>query len=135
MNKKNFITLIIMITFLASRLISAQNTNHLITASEAFNLMKNDPSIILLDVRTTAEFKSTTGHLKNAILIPVQELENRIDELKKYQKIEIIVYCRTGHRSTNATEILLKHEYNAKNMTGGITQWNLENLPVFNEVQ
>jgi rhodanese-related sulfurtransferase len=134
MNNKISI-IIIMITFIASGLIFAQNTNNLITPSEAFNLMNKDSSIIFLDVRTAAEFNSATGHLKNAILIPVQELENRIDELKKYQKKEIIVYCRTGHRSTNATDILLKHKYNAKNMTGGITQWNLENLPVFNEVQ
>ncbi len=135
MNIKNFITLIILASFSASGFIYSQNTNHLISPLEVSNLMLKDTTIVLLDVRTPAEFKSETGHLKNAILVPLQELENRIDELKKYKKKEIIVYCRTGHRSTNAEKILLKHGYNAMNMTGGITRWNAEGLPVVKEAQ
>jgi rhodanese-related sulfurtransferase len=91
--------------------------------------------VIVLDVRTPAEFNSSTGHLAKAILIPVQELERRIDELQKYKQKSIIVYCRTGHRSTSGTEILLKHGYNARNMEGGITRWRAEQLPTVNENQ
>ncbi len=130
MNKKYYLLLIIIVLLAANELVYSQGVEHLISPIEASNLMLKDTTIVLLDVRTSNEYNSETGHLKNSILIPVQELENRIDELKKYQKKELIVYCRTGHRSTNATEILLKHGFNALNMTGGITQWNIEKLPV-----
>jgi phage shock protein E len=133
MESLNLLSLMVMVLFSTTGFLYSQTESHSITPLEASNLLKKDTAIILLDVRTQAEFESETGHLKNAILIPVQELENRIDELKKYQKKEIIVYCRTGHRSTNATSILWEHGYQVMNMTGGIMQWNIEKLPVVKE--
>ena len=133
MNKKIIFFVITLVLFSFGGCVYSQGAAYLITPSEASTLIKNDSTIVLLDVRTTAEFKSETGHLKNAVLIPVQELENRINELTKFKKNRMIVYCRTGHRSTTATELLIKYGYNVKNMTGGITQWNIEKLPVVTE--
>ena len=102
----------------------------LITPAGVRNLIKSDSSVVLLDVRTPPEFNGETGHLARAHLIPVQELEARVAELSKFKKHTIVVYCRTGHRSTAATEILLKHGFKALNMVGGITRWRAESLPV-----
>ncbi len=113
----------------------AQNESTLITPAEALNAVQHDSTIVLLDVRTAAEFNGPSGHLAHALLIPVQELERRVDELKPYKDRVIIVYCRTGHRSTAGTEILQKHGYHTRNMQGGITRWNAENLPVVKEKQ
>jgi rhodanese-related sulfurtransferase len=113
----------------------AQDGSSLISPSDANKFIQNDSTVVLLDVRTPSEFNSSTGHLAKAILIPVQELERRIDELQKYKQKSIIVYCRTGHRSMSGTEILLKHGYNARNMEGGITRWRAEQLPTVNENQ
>jgi len=73
--------------------------------------------------------------LSKAILIPLQELDKRADELKKYQKRLIIAYCRTGHRSGIAAEMLQKLGYNVRSMEGGITRWDAEKLPVIKEKQ
>jgi rhodanese-related sulfurtransferase len=72
----------------------------------------------LLDVRTPAEFKS--GHIDGAINIPVQELEKRISEVPK--GAEVVVYCRSGARSSRAAGILNKNGYTAHNL-GPMSAW------------
>ena len=48
------------------------------------------PNLAILDVRTQSEYDE--GHLENAVLIPVAELESRVDEILQYRDTEIIVY-------------------------------------------
>ena len=107
--------------------------NSEITPSEAQKMIQSDSTLVLLDVRTLAEFHGDTGHLAGAKLIPVQELEQRINELSEYQHRTILVYCRTGHRSTAAAQILRNHKFNVFNMTGGIARWRSEDLPIVKE--
>ena len=71
---------------------------------------------IYLDVRTEKEFN--TNHIKTAINIPLQELNYRVDEIKKTNK-PIIVYCASGMRSANATSFLKQNGIDAIN-GGGI---------------
>jgi rhodanese-related sulfurtransferase len=104
-----------------------------ITPSEAVKLIHEDKSVVLLDVRTSEEFRSETGHLNGAILIPVQELEARLNELEPFKEKTIIAYCRSGNRSGRAEKILTEHGFKALNLTGGMNQWNKENLPVVKE--
>ena len=88
-----------------------------------------NPGTLLLDVRTPAEFNGTAevnfGRLKNALNIPIQELENRVDELKKYKNKEIIVYCSHSHRSPQASYLLTQHGFTkVTNMSGGMSVWD-----------
>ena len=84
--------------------------------------------VILLDVRTKAEFEGTAeekfGRLKNAINIPIQELEQRVAELNKYKNTEIVVYCSHSHRSPRASYLLNQHGFKkVTNMNGGMSVW------------
>lgn len=93
--------------------------------------MKKHPKTILLDVRTREEFDGTApdkfGRLRNAINIPVQELEKRIGELEKYKKKEILVYCSHSHRSPQSSYILNQHGFTkVTNMLGGMSVWDQE---------
>jgi len=81
-------------------------------------------NILLLDVRTATEFDGPLGHIAGAVLLPVQELEQRIDELNEHKEKEIIVICRSGNRSQTGTHILISHGFNAVNMLGGMKAWN-----------
>ena len=101
----------------------------LIAPADVLSLAGKDSTVVLLDVRTPEEFSGETGHLAGAILIPVQELDIRVGELTKYHDRTIVVYCRTGHRSTMAAGILQKHGFKVMNMEGGITRWRAERLP------
>jgi rhodanese-related sulfurtransferase len=89
--------------------------------------VKQHPGVVLLDVRTKEEHEGTSypehGTLKNAVNIPVQELESRIKELDSYKNKEVIVYCSYGKRSVKASTILAKSGFNSVyNLDGGITE-------------
>lgn len=76
---------------------------------------------VFLDVRTEKEHRIKA--IPNTPVVPVQELEARIHELKKYKDKKIIVYCRSGNRSRKGTDILIEHGFNAVNLLGGMIQW------------
>lgn len=89
--------------------ISVQQAKEIIERGEVF----------ILDVRTQEEYDA--GHIQNSTLIPLQEIEKRLDEIPRDRKI--LVYCRTGHRSTQASEILANNGFEVYNMKGGIVEW------------
>src|SRR6476659_2428987 len=70
-----------------------------IDLEEMCNRIKDNPKVVLLDVRSSGEFNGSSkdvpsfGHFKNAININVTELEDKVNELTKYKNSEVIVYC------------------------------------------
>ncbi len=127
-NLKNF--LFVWLIFLFSACISQLNVKQEvvyfdISPTEAKEKIEKGKNVLILDVRTEREFLD--GHIKGAVNIPVDELEKRLDELKRYKNFEIIVYCRSGARSKRASEILVKNGFKrVYNLSGGIIQWRKE---------
>lgn len=79
--------------------------------------------LLLLDVRTPGEYKSE-GHIKNSLLIPINLLETKLEEISAYKDKDIIVYCAVGGRSSRASGILSEKGFKkVYNMTGGIKEW------------
>ena len=77
---------------------------------------------ILVDVRTPAEYQE--AHLKGAINIDVKDSTFKENALKQLPKEKtIMVYCRTGHRSTMAARMLTAEGYMVFDLEGGITAW------------
>lgn len=91
-----------------------------IDAKQALVLLEKDDNVTLLDVRTIEEYKS--GHLREATLIPVNELAQNIGMLKASKSKQIIVYCRSGSRSVSASRILEENGFTPLNVKGGILQ-------------
>ena len=88
------------------------------------------PDLVALDVRTKSEYDS--GHIYDAVWIPVDELETRIEELAGLVDHEIIVYCRSGGRSATASGILDSYNFTkVYNMLGGISAWELIDYPTW----
>src|SRR5699024_3498138 len=81
--------------------------------NEIDELMSDD--IFLLDVREDFEFE--LGHIKGAKLIPLNELDERLDELPEDEKL--YVYCKGGGRSAQAVQLLKHHGFDAVNLAGG----------------
>jgi len=93
--------------------ISAEETKEYLGSSQP-------GSYQLVDVRQPKEYKEQ--HLPGAILIPLGELPDRLNELE--QDVKTIVYCRSGVRSKAACQILSdKNFQDVINMRGGILQW------------
>ena len=88
-------------------------------------------NVILLDVRTPEEFNGTAtekfGKLKNAVNIPIQQLQQRLNELEPYKQKEIIVYCSHSHRSPQASYLLTQNGFaKVTNMQRGMYIWKME---------
>ena len=75
---------------------------------------------LLLDVRTPAEYAG--GHLRGAVNIPVQELAARLAEVGVKDR-PIVVYCRSGHRSSNATDMLRGAGFTQVHDLGAMSRW------------
>ena len=91
------------------------------SAAEVKQLLKDNNSIVLLDVRTYGERKS--GAIKPSIHIPLHEITLKTEQLKKYGSREIICYCQTGSRSVSAAVRLKKLGFNSANLEGGYSSW------------
>lgn len=90
-------------------------------------LIKDNPDMVILDVRTTTEYSE--GHIKDAVNIPVDTLETRLDELS--QDAKILVYCRTENRSSTAVNILEENGFTKLyHMHEGISVWIEQGYPV-----
>ena len=80
----------------------------------------------LVDVRTPEEFAS--GHLPNAVNIPLQDLPNRLGEIAVDEPV--VLYCRSGNRSGQAAQLLTAAGYTQVLDLGGIIAWEAAGLPV-----
>lgn len=92
-----------------------------ITMDEAVAMMKEEEGYIILDVRTAAEFDEK--HIPGAINIPNETIATGgIPELPDKDQL-ILVYCRSGNRSKQASEKLVKLGYINVVEFGGIIDW------------
>ena len=92
-----------------------------ITMDEAVAMMEEEEGYIILDVRTAAEFDEK--HIPGAINIPNETIGTEaIPELPDKDQL-ILVYCRSGNRSKQASEKLMKLGYTNVVEFGGIINW------------
>jgi rhodanese-related sulfurtransferase len=100
-----------------------QDKDSTMTVQELQKLMRDNSTLVILDVRTPAELVGPLGKIDNVINIPIQQLDQRIGELGKYKNREIAVICRSGNRSNTGTRILRENSFNAKNVLGGMIEY------------
>lgn len=96
---------------------------------QGFAKLIADSSVVVLDVRTSAEFAE--GHIQGAILID-QGQSDFVEKAKAALSTEktIAIYCRSGRRSANAAGRLADVGYKCVNLKGGIIAWKEANMPV-----
>jgi sulfur-carrier protein adenylyltransferase/sulfurtransferase len=96
------------------------NVGDEIGVSELKALMDRGEAPLIVDVREPHEFQIC--RIPGAVLIPLRELPSRVHELDPSQ--EVILQCRSGVRSANATAWLRHQGFTrARNLTGGILAW------------
>ena len=81
-----------------------------ISSTQAEKLIKDSSDLIIIDVRRYSEYKQ--GKIPNAINIPVEELEWEIEDLKENIDKPILVYCKAGHKSALACQMLEEEGFN-----------------------
>lgn len=99
-----------------------------LTPQDASELV-NDTFVTILDVRTINEYKA--GHIGKAIVIPVQELQERVSEIEHLKNSKVLVYCRTGVRSKKALQILQQNGFSQLyHLEKGIRLWTQEGFKI-----
>ena len=100
---------------------SAEKTYRQITMEEAITMMEEETGYIILDVRTAQEYSEK--HIPGAINIANESIGTEdISELTDKDQL-ILVYCRSGNRSKQASEKLVKLGYTNIIEIGGINSW------------
>jgi phage shock protein E len=84
---------------------------------------ENPPQV--LDVRSAEEYAE--GHVPGAMLIPHDELASRLSELDRDRPV--LVYCRSGRRSTLAETLLETEGFDVRQIDGSWQRWQAEGLP------
>jgi Rhodanese-related sulfurtransferase len=97
-----------------------------ISPIEAKNLLDSQKGVVLLDVRTRAEYKKQ--HIPSSILIPWDAIEREAGRKIKDKNAAIIVYCASGSRSAKAARILSGLGYTNIYNLGGLFKWPYETV-------
>ena len=98
-----------------------------ITAVEASRILREQGAgeCLLLDCRRPEEH--ATARIQGALLIPMQELPQRVGELDSWQARQIVVHCHHGVRSLRVTHWLRARGYeHVSSLQGGIDAWSID---------
>ena len=104
------------------------DNNNLVSAIKFSEIISNDKSVIIIDVRTPDEFNK--GHLKNSLNVNWFD-ENFDENLNIFSKdLPVMVYCLSGGRSSKANERIKSLGFkNVYELDGGILEWRKNKLP------
>ncbi|HEY9766258.1 MAG TPA: rhodanese-like domain-containing protein [Chroococcales cyanobacterium] len=98
-----------------------------LSPDQAYSLLRNDPEVLVIDVRSQAEFQR--GHLKGAILVPYNEIPARAEELLPFKDRKVLLYCGSGMRSRMAAASLERMGFSdVKELAGGLASWPFEKV-------
>lgn len=105
------------------RLIGALRRGPMLDVATLKQKMSED-KILLVDVRSAADYVGEQGHIDKARNIPFAELSERINELSEYLEKPIALICRTDRLSTKAAQLLTQNGYaDVHIVKQGMTDW------------
>jgi len=82
----------------------------------------NEAETVIIDVREPDEF--VTGHIENAINMPLSSLPTQLEKLAAYKKTPVLIACKSGSRASSAGKTLTKAGFeNVQVITGGMDAW------------
>lgn len=93
-----------------------------LSQDQAYNQLKNDPSIQLIDVRTVEEFNDD-GHIEASINVPLHTLPNQVAKVLPDKDAKIFVICYSGARASDAVNYLKRLGYTNVFNIGGVATW------------
>jgi len=97
----------------------------IVRATVAYEIMRDNPDILILDLRSRAEFNDDHGHLRNAANVPLNNLKRRLREIAAFRDETFLVYCRgAGPCAEQGIKILVDNGFSdAILIEGGIDAW------------
>jgi len=87
--------------------------------------------LLLLDVRSAEDYNGEQGHIAGSVLLPLEQLEQRLDEITDYCEKTVVTICRTDRKSEKAALLLAEHGFADVHVAKkGMTGWIKNNYPV-----
>ncbi len=86
--------------------------------------------VSVLDVREAIEWEH--GHIEGAVHVPLMQLPERRNEVPDGR---VIVVCKVGARSMQATHYLVQQGYDAVNLEGGMIDWAVAGRPMVSDTE
>ena len=124
--KRILITLLVIILLTSCGVPQDELGYKQISMAEAIEIMDSEEGYVILDVRTAEEFQEK--HIPGGINVPNEEIgTDSIEELPDKEQL-ILVYCRSGNRSKQASEKLVDLGYTNIVEFGGINDWTGETV-------
>jgi len=124
--KKLFLALLLLCSLILAACGASEAVYRKISAEDAYRMMRENDSCILLDTRTGAEYEER--HIEGAILIPEYEIAARAAAELPDKNALILLYCRSGRRSEIAANELVAMGYTNVYDFGGIIDWPYETV-------
>ena len=91
------------------------------SSADAYELITSEADVIILDVRSESEFLEE--HIEGSVLLPVDEIADRAEDVLTNKDAVILVICRSGNRSQTASQELADLGYTNVYDIGGIMSW------------
>lgn len=99
-----------------------------LTPREVKSMLDSGEKFVFIDCRLPSERQIT--HIEGTTLLPIQELDKRMNELQGHESDKIVVHCKGGGRSLQFTQILRQKGFrDVKSLAGGISLWNRDINP------
>lgn len=101
-----------------------EKTYNTIEPEEAKEMMTDNENVIILDVREKDEYDE--GHIEDALLLSNNDITFKAEEVLPDKSATILVYCRSGNRSAQASQKLAELDYTNVYDFGGVLDWPYE---------
>lgn len=113
------------------RLIGSVRKGAMLNVTNLKQRMDEGEDILLLDVRTAEDYDGEQGHIAGSTLVPLEQLEQRIDEISDYYEKTVVTICRTDRKSAKAAQLLAEQGFADVHVAKmGMTDWIKNRYPV-----
>jgi len=112
------------------RLIARLRRGPMLTVHDLKQRLDRGDDLLVLDVRTAADFTGDQGHLAVARHLPLEDLPYRLEELEPWLERPVAIICRTDRRSAKAAALLTRAGFaDVHVVRGGMTAWREQGSP------
>ncbi len=113
------------------RLVKRLRAKPMLAVEELKRRLDSGEDLLLLDVRSAADFAGEKGHIADAVNIPLEDLPKRQDDLAGHRRQPVLLVCTTDRRSAKAAEQLRAAGFaEVQVVKGGMTAWRERGWPV-----
>lgn len=118
MKLKNVLLTFMLLIGVSTACTAKQPAQVKLDVQQAVEKMNKSKKFIIVDVRTAKEYYD--GHVENAVLMPMQEMDTMAEKILPNKKQTIFLYCRTGRRSNIVAQKLIESGYKSVYDIGGV---------------